>query len=511
MHSIDKVKSQLATDMTQPAGFIEQHGLWSADQRRLADEIKARIEKDKLTLIRLAWADPHGASRAKTLTVPAFLGALQNGHNINVATTTLDASGARSFASFTRGGGMGLDEMTGSPNLIVVPDPSTFRALPWEPGIGWILGSEYFVSGVPFHFSPRQLLQKQIARLNERAMRAVVGLEIEWYLLRVAEDHLTDEHVGRPGLKGRAIRTFPAEPGFSFHSESNMDLMQAPISSLAQAFEQLGLPLRSIENEWGPGQIECTFAPTSALEAADNFVLFRTATRQICRRMGYFATFMTMPALKGYYASGWHLHQSLVDAASGRNLFQPEAAGQPLSPLGMNYLGGLVRHALASTLFGNPSINGYRRFRPNSLAPDRVSWGIDHRGTMLRVLGSVGDRASRIENRVGEPWANPYLYILSQIVAGLDGIDNTYDPGAPDTDPYATHHPMLPKSLPEALTLVEKDQLFTRELGALFVDYYLRIKRTEFGRYETFLKEQGIEQAKDEVTDWEQDEYFDFF
>ena len=496
--------------MAQTTGFIARHGLWSADQRRQAEAIKARIKKSKLKLVRLAWSDPHGAARAKTLTIPAFLSALQAGYTINVATTTLDASGARTFSSFTRGGGMGLDEMTGSPNLIIVPDPATFRVLPWQPDVGWVLCDEYFVSGVPFHFSPRQLLRRQVARLDKRGLRSMIGLEVEWYLLRVAEDHLTDEHIGRPGIKGRSIRTYPAEPGYSLHSESNMDLIQAPVSALAEAFEKLGLPLRSIEKEWGPGQIECVFAPRSALEAADSFLLFRTAARQICRRMGFLATFMTVPG-NGYYSSGWHLHQSLIDAKNGRNLFMPKAVDDALSPLGRHYLGGLMRHALANTIFANPSINGYRRFRPNSLAPDRVCWGPDHRGTMLRVLGGVGDGASRIENRVGEPWANPYLYILSQLIAGLDGIDNDLDPGPPETDPYATQHPMLPKSLPEALNLMEQEPLFSRELGKLFIDYYVRIKRTEIGRFEAYVKEHGIDPTKQETTEWERNEYFDFF
>src|SRR5829696_10556269 len=130
--------------MTQAAGFIEKHGLWTDAQRRHAADLKRRLEKEKLRFVRLAWADPHGYSRAKAVTVPAFFGALNNGYNINVATTTLDSAGARTFASFTRGGGMGLEEMTGSPNLTIVPDPSTFRILPWAPGVGWILCEEYF-------------------------------------------------------------------------------------------------------------------------------------------------------------------------------------------------------------------------------------------------------------------------------------------------------------------------------------------------------------------------------
>jgi glutamine synthetase len=119
--------------------FIERHGLWSDDQRREAQELERRIEKENLHLVRLAWADPHGASRAKAVTPAVFTAALIAGYNINVATSTLDSAGARTFASFTQGGGMGLPEMTGSPNLIVVPDPVTFRVLPWAPGVGWVL------------------------------------------------------------------------------------------------------------------------------------------------------------------------------------------------------------------------------------------------------------------------------------------------------------------------------------------------------------------------------------
>jgi glutamine synthetase len=491
--------------------FIQKHGLWTDDQRRQAEELKRRLKSENLRFVRLAWGDPHGYSRAKALTIPAFLAALSGGHNINVATTTLDSAGARTFASFTRGGGMGLDEMTGSPNLILVPDPSTFRVLPWAPGVGWILGDEYFTSGVPFHFSPRQLLRRQLARLQERGFGLVVGLEIEWYLLRLAEEHLTAEHVGVPGTRGRPVNTWPAEPGYHYHSESNMDLMQPVLSSLAEAYEAIRLPLRSIENEWGPGQLECTFAPSEALEAADNVLLFRTATRQICRRMGYFATFMARPALPGYYSSGWHLHQSLVDAANGNNLFMPATAGEQLSALGRSYLAGLLHYAVPATVFSTPTVNGYRRFRPNSLAPDRATWAYDHRGVMVRLLGGPGDPATRLENRVGEPAANPYLFVASQIVAGLAGIDQKLEPGPSDDEPYTAARAMLPTSLPEALDALEQEPLFRRELGDVFIDYFLALKRTEAGRYLRSLELPGGQPQGDEASQWEQNEYFDFF
>jgi glutamine synthetase len=494
--------------MTTPP-FIDRHGLWSDAQRRQAEELKARVRAEKLDFVRLAWADPHGASRAKAVTVPAFLGALDAGYNINVATTTLDSANARAFASFTRGGGMGLPEMTGSPNLTIVPDPSTFRMLPWAPGVGWVLCDEYFNSGVPFHFSPRHVLRRQLRRLADKGMRLVLGLEVEWYLLRVVDDRLGDEHIGAPGVRGRPLKTAPPEPGFSYHSESNMDLMQPVLSALAQAFAQLDLPLRSVENEWGPGQVECTFAPCDALTAADNLVLFRTATRQICRRMGHATTFMCRPGFKGGYSSGWHLHQSLTDA-DGRNLFIPERAGDVLSPLGLRYLGGLMAHAASATAFTTPTVNGYRRFRPNSLAPDRATWCFDHRGVMLRVLGGEGDPATRIENRVGEPSANPYLYAASQIVAGLAGIDGALDPGPPDEEPYAAARPLLPKSLMEALGALEQDAMFRSALGDVFLDYFLRLKRNEAGRFETWLASNKVDDGE-VVTEWEQNEYFDFF
>jgi glutamine synthetase len=110
--------------------FIEKHGLWSDEQGRLAAEIARRVETEKLHFVRLAWGDTHGYSRAKTLTIPAFLSALSDGYNIGVATTTLDSAGARVFASFTHGGGMGLDEMTGSPNLTIVAGIESGSPLP---------------------------------------------------------------------------------------------------------------------------------------------------------------------------------------------------------------------------------------------------------------------------------------------------------------------------------------------------------------------------------------------
>jgi glutamine synthetase len=492
--------------------FVEKHGLWSEDQLRLAAELKDRIETEDLHLIRLAWVDSHGAVRAKEVSVRVFIKVLEgDGYNINVATSTLDAAGGRVFRSFTRGGGMGLDEMTGSPNLVIVPDPATFRVLPWAPGIGWILCDEYFKDGTPFHFSTRRILKNQLERLAVKGYRLIIGLEVEWYLTRIIEDQLSQVHVGQPGIHGRAVATCPVEPGYSYHCESHLDIMQPVLSDLARAYEALGMPLRSMEKEWGPGQIECTFSEQDALQAADDYVLMRSATRQICRRQGYLATFMCRPALKGYYASGWHLHQSLVDKESGVNLFTPDDKAKVLSELGEHWLAGLLHHAESNIVFATPTINGYRRFKSNSLAPDRVSWGIDHRGNMLRVLGGPENPATRLENRSGEPATNPYLFFASQIIAGMDGMEFELKPPPPETDPYSADNPMLPDNLSSALDSVAQCDLLRRQFGTIFMDYFVNLKQAELTRFKEYNENNNQQITEDDVTQWEQDEYFDFF
>ena len=261
----------------------------------------------------------------------------------------------------------------------------------------------------------------------------------------------------------------------------------------------LGLPLRSIEVEFGPSQCEFTFRPMTGLDPADAMVLFRSAVKQICRRHGHHATFMCRPRIPNAMASGWHLHQSLVARGSGENAFMAKEAGEPLSAFGRFYLAGLLDHARASAVFTTPTINGYKRYRSYSLAPDRAIWGCDNRGVMIRVLGGPNDPATRLENRIGEPAANPYLYMASQILSGLDGVDRGLDPGPSADTPYETQAALLPKTLREAVFALKDDPFFRDALGAAFVDYYVHIKNAEIERFQA------------EVSDWEQREYFEMF
>jgi len=265
------------------------------------------------------------------------------------------------------------------------------------------------------------------------------------------------------------------------------------------------LPLRSLEVELGPSQCEFTFRPQQGLDAADTMILFRAATKQIARRHGLLASFMCRPAQPNLFSSGWHLHQSLIDKKGG-NAFVGNAR-EGLSALGLNFLGGLLAHAQAAAAFTTPTVNGYKRYRAYTLAPDRAIWARDNRGVMVRLLGQPGDASTHLENRIGEPAANPYLYMASQIYAGLDGVAQKRDPGRSADTPYETEAPLLPKDLGEACEALRASEVFRKGFGDAFVDYFAHIKEAEFARFKAESGDTGTAG----ITAWEQNEYFDLF
>ncbi len=255
-----------------------------------------------------------------------------------------------------------------------------------------------------------------------------------------------------------------------------------------------------MEDEWGPGQVEFTFDPVRGLESADNMLLFRTAAKQICRRNGYHATFMTRPGLPNFFSSGWHLHQSLRTVSGGENAFTNRADdGAPLSEIGQQFVGGILKHCHEASPFTTPTINGYKRFKPYSFAPDKVTWALENRAAFIRVIGGPGDEVAHIENRAGEPCANPYLYMASQVIAGMEGVHNQIDPGPLSAAPYESDAPPMPRSLMDAVAALDASELFRKALGDRFVDYFVALKGSEINRF------------LEHVTDWEQREYFEIF
>jgi len=476
--------------------FVARHALWSDEQKEAAQRLRRLAEEKNLETIRLSFADQHGVLRGKTLIASEALAALESGCTITTTMLAKDTSHKTVFPVFTAGGGFGMREMEGAADVLMVPDPTTFRVLPWAPTSGWVLCDIHFADGRPVPFSTRALYRSVLNKLGERGYDFIAGLEVEFHIFKLDDAHMTPEDAGQPG---RPPSVSLLSHGYQYLSEQRYDLMERPLDIIRRDIIALGLPLRSVEVEYGPSQCEFTFAPRKGLEPADNMVLFRSAVKQIARRHGYHATFMCRPKLPNVFASGWHLHQSLAARASGENAFMAKEDGATLSAFGRHYLAGLLEHARASAVFTTPTINGYKRYRSYSLAPDRAIWGQDNRGVMIRVLGSANDPATRLENRIGEPAANPYLYMASQILSGLDGVDRALDPGPSADTPYETRAEPLPKSLREAVLALNDDPFFRKTLGAGFVDYYVHIKNAEIERFQA------------EVSDWEHREYFELF
>jgi glutamine synthetase len=485
-----------ALDRTRSgATFVERHGLWSNEQAAAGAAVDHAIEARGLDVVRFAFADQHGVLRGKTLLAGEAARAMRNGVT---ATTTLlvkDTSHRSVFPVFTAGGGFGMPEMEGGADFLMVADPGTFHVLPWATNTGWVLCDLYFPDGRPVPFSTRQLYRNALGTLAQAGYDFMVGLEVEFHLYKLIDPKLSPADATWPGAEPQVSLI---SQGFQLLTEARFDQIDPVLDILRRDLAALGLPLRSMEIELGPSQVEFTFRPEVGLQPADTMMLFRAAVKQIARRHGYHATFMCRPHLPNAFSSGWHLHQSLIDRDSKTNAFAGDG-GELLSPLGRHYLAGLLAHARAGAAFTTPTLNGYKRYRAYALAPDRAVWSRDNRGVMVRVMGQPGDAATHIENRIGEPAANPYLYMASQIHAGLDGVARKLDPGPSADTPYETKAEPLPASLGEALAALRDDACFRKGFGDGFVDYYLRIKQAEIARFQS------------EVTDWEQKEYFDLF
>jgi glutamine synthetase len=481
--------------------FVERHGLWTGEQARAAKAAAQAIKRHKLELVRFSFADQHGVLRGKTVLAEDAPALMQAGVTMTTTLLAKDTAHKTAFPVFTPGGGFDMAEMQGAGDFVMIADPATFQVLPWAPNTGWFLCDIFFGNGKPVPFSTRQILRDALARLNAAGFDYLAGLEVEFHLFKLENPRLTPEDATWPP---RAPEVSLLNQGYQYLTESRFDQIDAALEPIRRGITALGMPLRSVEVELGPSQCEFTFRPQAGLDAADTMILFRAATKQIARRHGLLASFMCRPAQPNLLSSGWHLHQSLRGHKSGANAFAGNAR-EGLSATGLNFLAGLLTHAHAGAAFSTPTINGYKRYRAYTLAPDRVIWARDNRGVMVRVLGQPGDPATHLENRIGEPAANPYLYMASQIYAGLDGLAQKRDPGPSADTPYEAKAPLLPKDLGEALSALRASEMFEKAFGESFVDYYAHIKEAELARFKAEASGEAT------VTAWEQNEYFDLF
>lgn len=474
--------------------LVERFGLWSDIQQLAARDVEGRLRDGEAEVVRFVFPDQHGILRGKTLVAETARRALRTGFPITSTLLAKDTAHRTVFPVFNPGGGFGRAELQGGADVLMVPDPTSFRMLPWAPHSGWLLCDLYFADGTPVPFATRDLLRRQLADLAGLGFEFMSGLEVELHLFRITDPKLALADAGQPGTPPQVELV---TQGYQYLTELRYDQLDPLVEAIRAACAGLDLPLRSMDVEFGPSQLELTFAPATGLVPADQMMLLRGAVKQVCRRAGIHATFMCRPRIPSVMSSGWHLHQSLVDR-DGANAFIP-GDGEILPPVGRHFLAGLLHHARALAAFATPTINGYRRYRPMSLAPERANWSRDNRGVMLRVLTAPGDPASRIENRLGEPAANPYLYLASQVAAGLDGLRRGLEPPPAVDSPYAEGGSRLPLSLPEALAAMQDSPYPAQAFGQDFIDYFLHIKREEVARFNL------------DVTEWEQREYFDLF
>ena len=489
--------------------FADRCGVHDAARAAACDAVLERVAKEHVEQVRVAWADLHGSLRAKALVcgfdAAPVAQALQSGVGMVSTLLLKDTSDRTAFKVFEPGG-TGLPAGFGAANnLVLLPDPASYLALPWAPGTGWMRAEPWFEDGTPVPADPRRVLRRALAVLGAAGFGLRCGLEVEFHVFRITQERLAPADAAWPA-EPPAVALL--HPGYQLLSESWADQCEEPLAIVRRTALALGLPLRSLEIELGPSQFEAVFGPTDALTAADQMVLFRNGVRQALRRAGYHASFVCRPPFEGAVASGWHLHHSLVHADDGRNAMGPGGAAAAadgmeagsarhwLGEAGVHWLAGLLEHAHGMAALCAPSVNAYGRYRGSVMAPQSAQWGRDNRGALLRVVG--GGRDLRIENRLGEPLANPYLAIASQVWAGLDGMARRLEPPPATDAPYAAGAALLPATLAEALDALAADSVLQQGLGEPMAQVFHAIKRQEWARHA---------QAEDAAL-WERREYF---
>ncbi len=484
--------------------FVARFGVWDERQTAAAEWVEASL--GDIDFVRVAFCDPHGLARSKTVPAAVFRSVLRNGIDFSAGPFLFD-TGHAVAVDFLGDSGLGIAELRGAGDFVLVPDPQTFQVLPGtEPRTAWVLGDEYLRDGTPHPLSSRQVLRRVCAAYACQNLAPVIGLEVEWYLTRLLGGKPGSEGNGF-GQQGRPPSVEPVNAGYQFNLDGSYDSVAEVVDPLAVMLMGLGLPLRTMEHESGPGQIETTFAPLRAMDAADAMLLFRTRVKQECRRRGFHASFMTLPRLPGFDPSGWHLHQSVSSTKTGKNIFGAGGGSHDqISLQGESYVDGLLASARELCLLSVPTVNGYRRLTADfTLAPTSVDWRFEDRSAMVRVVGV--ESSTHAENRIAEPCANPYLAIAAQLDAGLAGISSGLSAERSPDKP-------LPSSLADALGSFSGSRTAETLLGAPLKACLTKLKASEVARFATWRAEQqasGAPMPAGQVTDWEQREYFDVF
>jgi glutamine synthetase len=431
--------------------------------------------------VQLFITDPSGVPRGKTASVEELSRLYAHGRPVAGSILGLDITGTDVEAT-------GLVWETGDADLICRPVPGTLALAPWlARPTAQVMLTMYQPSGEPAAADPRHALARVVERLRRAGFRAVLAVELEFYVL--------DERSNEPaGSLARGSGRIDA------YGLARLEELSGFFDEVYAAARAQGIPAETLMSEYAPGQFEITLRHRDdALRAVDDAVLLKRLLRGVAARHGLQVTFMAKPFVE-LAGSGMHVHVSLahepaaipagdiLGAAQPDNLFaDSDPAG---SPLLRQALGGLKQTMAESLLVFAPNGNSYRRFRSQSYAPVAVNWGINNRSVSLRVPS--GPPASRhIEHRICGADANPYLAAAVVLAGVLHGIETAADPGPPvEGNGYLTAtRRELPQTWHEAIERADASQFLSDALGEPFKRIFLAIKRQECDRFSAEVTE----------------------
>lgn len=359
------------------------------------------------------------------------------------------------------------------PDMKLIPDASTLRPVPWnrEP-TAQIIHDCYSFDGQAVDLAPRNVLKRILKLYEDKGWKAVIAPEMEFYLVEIQPD---EDLPLRPPV-GRTRRTEAGMQSFSIDAVNEYDDI---FDVMYDWCEAQGLELDTLIHEMGTAQMEINLDHGDPLQLADQVFLFKRTVREVAIRNNMYATFMAKP-MQGQPGSAMHMHQSVVDIASGRNIFSQDN-GEP-SPAFLHFIGGLQKYLPAAMPFFAPYVNSYRRLSRYTSAPINLSWGYDNRTCGLRVPHS-GPEARRVENRLAGVDVNPYLAMAASLACGYLGMREQLQPSDPLSGSAYEQPHQLPRHLDDAIDMLLRCKPLAELFGEHFVETYAAIKEAEYREY----------------------------
>ena len=350
---------------------------------------------EDIRTVAIGIGDLNGIMRGKRVTRDQWNDACESGVALSIALFACDMTSDIWDTPYVN-----MDN--GYPDMHLFPD-SPVRRVPWEEGCGFCFGKALGMDHNPVPIDPRGVLVEQLERAAALDFEVTIGAELEFYLL----DPETLQ---------------PRDVGNQFYGLLRAAELEHVLGPIRDGLAGVGIRIEQSNPEYAPGQVEVNMRYCDALQAADNVVAFRSLVKEIAAKHGYLATFMAKP-FGPESGNGCHTHHSLW--RDGRNLFADDTGR--LSKPGKNYLAGMQRRMAESALSSSTTPNAYRRRRPYTFCPTNNCWGNDNRTVGLRVIDG-SPQSARVEKRDGSADCNPYYLIGCEIAAGLEGIENGFEP-----------------------------------------------------------------------------------